>query len=164
MGVRQPLFREVKVRSKPHGEQQFRLPCGSEKECTLWLHWSVPVCCVQKGSRAPAHLLPSCSLMHIPVKQEKYECSRYHRSFWSSNSHSPSPMCCLKAKSTEQTRYLPWPDRWSSAATQHFILQNPEGMDTVQWTRRWTEVKKPLMGLHLSTWEILDQQSTQTDT
>lgn len=128
MGVRQPLFEEVKVRSKPHGEQQFRLSWGTEKECILWLYWSLAVCSVQKGSGAPAHLLPSCSHRHTPAKQGKHESSRHHRRFWFSSSHSPNPMCSLEAKSTRQTyrvSFSTWQVKFSdrSALTYCKILR-----------------------------------------
>lgn len=54
-------------------------------ERALWLHWNAVVCCVQKGSRAPAYPLPTVQLRKKNESSEQY-----------------SPMCCLKAKSTWQ--------------------------------------------------------------
>lgn len=124
---------------------------------------SLEHCCLlwPEGQQAPAYLLPSCSHMHTPDKQEKRESSRHHGratltaqaqcAVWKQGAHS------------RLTGYLSWPDRRSSAVTQHFILKNPEAVDTRQWTSSWTEVKDPLSELYHSIWEILDQWSTQTE-
>lgn len=163
MGVRQPLFEEAKVRSKPHGEQQFRLSWGTEKECTLWLYWSLAVCCVQKGSGAPAHLLPSCSHRHTPAKQGKHESSRHRRRFWFSSSQSPNPVCSLEAKS-KLTGYLSRPHRWSSGVTQHLHSAKSWGHGhhaMKVWLNRSERAIE--LELYLTTWEILEQQSTQAD-
>lgn len=62
------------------------------------------------------------------------------------------------------TGYLSWPDRWSSVQFSSLsILQNPEGMDIMQWMSGWTELKWVTeLELYLSTRETLEQQSTQT--
>lgn len=137
MGVRQPLFEEAKVRSKPHGEQQFRLSWGTEKECTLWLYWSLAVCCVQKGSGAPAHLLPSCSHRHTPAKQGKHESSRHHRRFWFSSSQSPNPVCSLEAKSTQQTYRV-------SFSTSQVKFRGHSALTSCKILRAWTPCNEGL--------------------
>lgn len=165
MGVRQPPFEEVKVRSKPHGEQQFRLSWGTEKECTLWLYWSLAVCCVQKGSGAPAHLLPSCSLRHTPAKQGKHESSRHHRRFGSAALTGQTQCAPWKQRAhSKLTGYLSRPYRWSSVVTQHLHPAKSRGHGHhamkvwLNWSERVIELE-----LYLATWEILEQQSTQAD-
>lgn len=141
MGVGQPLFREVKIRSKPHGEQRFRLSCGSEQEGTLWLHWSIAVCCVQKRSRAPAHLLLSCSHMHTPIKQEKYESSRHH-----SSSPATDP-----ATLTAQARCAIWKQR-AHSKLRHLLdligeVQRLLSTSSCKILRAWTPCNEHLSEL-----------------
>lgn len=62
------------------------------------------------------------------------------------------------------TGYLSWPDRWSSVVTQQFrsckILRAWTPCNECLAELKWSERVKDLE-LYLSTWEILEQQSTQ---
>lgn len=141
MGVRQALLEEVKVRSKPHGEQQFRLSWGTEKECTLWLYWSLAVCCVQKGSGAPAHLLPSCSHRHTPAEQGKHESSK-STGIWFLIQQLSQPKPSVLPGSKEHTANLQGIFLDLTGEVQWSLSNSdPEGMDTMQWMSGWTEVK-----------------------
>lgn len=165
MGVRQALLEEVKVRSKPHGEQQFRLSWGTEKECTLWLYWSLAVCCVQKGSGAPAHLLPSCSHRHTPAEQGKHESSK-STGIWFLIQQLSQPKPSVLPGSKEHTANLQGIFLDLTGEVQ-WSLSNSDpakswghGHHAMNVWLNWSERVKDLE-LYLSTWEILEQQSTQ---
>lgn len=125
----------------------------------------VPCCLLcpegQQGTSTSITLLQSCTLQ---LSRWKWKLRTLLR-FLIQQLSQPTPNALSESKEHTANSKDSIPDRTGKVQwfTQHFILQNPEGMHTMQWTSSWTEVKEALLELHLSTWEMLDQHSTQTD-